>query len=145
VARTARGPRKPGGSDDYQVFVSHATADKWIATVICEKIEAAGATTFRDDRDIEGGDNIPDKVLAQIRRSREMVVILTPKSVDRPWVLIEVGAALGRGRGIRIVPILYHVEIDPIPEMLKSKRAYHLNDFDSYLKGVSDRVRGGAR
>jgi hypothetical protein len=40
----------------YQVFVSHATADKWIARVICEKLEQVGATTFRDDRDIAGGD-----------------------------------------------------------------------------------------
>jgi hypothetical protein len=36
----------------YQVFVSHATADKWIAKVICERIDATGATSFRDDRDI---------------------------------------------------------------------------------------------
>ncbi len=43
----------------YRVFVSHATADKWVARMICEKIEAVGAITFRDDRDIEGGDSIP--------------------------------------------------------------------------------------
>ena len=42
----------------YRVFVSHATYDKWIATVMCEKLEAAGIETFRDDRDIEGGGDI---------------------------------------------------------------------------------------
>jgi hypothetical protein len=31
-------------------------------TTICEKIKAAGATTFRDDRDIGGGDDIPEAV-----------------------------------------------------------------------------------
>jgi hypothetical protein len=31
---------------DYQVFVSHATADKWIAKAICEHLEDAGAVTF---------------------------------------------------------------------------------------------------
>src|SRR3954468_15396820 len=106
---------------DYQVFVSHATADKWLATVLCEKIEAAGASTFRDDRDIDGGDDIPDRLRTEIKRSRELVVLLTPHSVNRPWVLLEVGAAWGCSKEIRITPILCHVEIDAIPDMLKSK------------------------
>jgi hypothetical protein len=75
----SRKPKRP-----YQVFVSHATADKWLATVICEKLEAVGATTFRDDRDINGGDDIPDRIRTEIRRSQELVVLLTPHSVDRP-------------------------------------------------------------
>ena len=28
--------------EEYLVFVSHATADKWIAKVICERLEQAG-------------------------------------------------------------------------------------------------------
>jgi hypothetical protein len=55
----------------YQVFVSHATADKWIAAVLCDKLEAIGAVTFRDDRDIDGGDDIPDRLREQIQRSQE--------------------------------------------------------------------------
>ena len=27
-----------------KVFISHATADKWLAKMICEKIEGTGAT-----------------------------------------------------------------------------------------------------
>jgi hypothetical protein len=46
----------------YQVFVAHATADKWLAKVVCEKIEGTGASTFRDDRDIDGGDDIPEAI-----------------------------------------------------------------------------------
>ena len=89
-ARPSRTPEKP-----YQVFVSHATADKWLAKTLCEKIEANGATTFRDDRDIDGGDDIPESIRRQIKRSKEMVVLLTPESVNRPWVTLEVGAAWG--------------------------------------------------
>ena len=79
----------------YQVFISHATADKWLAIVLCEKIEAAGATTFRDDRDIDGGDDIPQRIRSEIKRSREFVVLMTPESINRPWVLLEVGAFWG--------------------------------------------------
>jgi hypothetical protein len=125
---------------DYQVFVSHATADKWIAKVICEKIEAIGASTFRDDRDINGGDDIPEEIRRQIKQSREMVVLLTPKSVDRQWVLLEIGAAWGWRKNFRVVAILDHVDISPIPEMIKSKKVIYINDFENYLNEITIRI-----
>jgi TIR domain-containing protein len=125
----------------YQIFVSHATADKWLATTLCEKLEEAGASTFRDDRDIDGGDDIPDRIRAEIKRSRELVVLLTPNSVNRPWVLLEVGAAWGWSKAVRITPVLCHVDVDVIPGMLKSKKAIHLNDCAAFLGEVKKRVR----
>lgn len=125
---------------NYQVFVSHATADKWLAKVICEKIESNGASTFRDDRDINGGDDIPEEIRQQIKHSQEMVVLLTPESVGREWVLLEVGAAWGWRKNFRIVAILCHVDVDPIPKIIKSKKAININDFDNYLREISPRA-----
>jgi hypothetical protein len=51
MARKKEGPRE-GPRPTYRVFISHATADKWIARILCEKLEEIGAETFRDDRDI---------------------------------------------------------------------------------------------
>ena len=132
-------PRRPRPID--QVFVSHASADKWIAKTFCEKIEQTGATTFRDDRDIAGGDNIPDSIRTQIQLSREMVVLLTPDSIDRGWVKFEVGAAWGRRKTYLIVPVLCHVTVDAIPEVIKPKRAFHINDFDRFLDELTQRVQ----
>lgn len=131
--------RKKGAP--YRVFVSHATADKWLATTLCEKIEEqTGAETFRDDRDIDGGDDIPDVIRREIARSNEMLVLLTPESVGRPWVLFEVGAAWGRRRDSRIVALLCHVEIDTIPDMIASKKAISINEFEQYLKDLGKRA-----
>jgi hypothetical protein len=136
----ARKPGRESASPEYQVFVSHATADKWLATTFCEKIEAAGASTFRDDRDINGGDDIPEEIRTQIKRSRELVVLLTPESVDRPWVLIEVGAAWCWRKDYRIVPVLCHVTVDRIPDLIRAKKGFHLNEFDQYLRELTKRV-----
>ena len=105
-----------------------------------KNLELAGATTFRDDRDIDGGDDIPERIAIEIKRSREFVLLLTPNSVNRPWVLIEVGAAWGSNRKMRITPVLCHVDVDPIPGMLKSKKAIHINDLDAFLEEVKIRV-----
>jgi hypothetical protein len=125
----------------YQIFVSHATADKWLARTICEKIEALGASTFRDDRDIEGGDDIPEQIRTRIKQSRELIVLLTPDSVDRPWVLLEVGAAWGWRKNYRIVPVLCHTDVESIPDIIKAKKAFHLNEFDQYLAELKERLR----
>ncbi len=124
----------------YQVFVSHATADKWIATTFCEKIDSLGASTFRDDRDINGGDSIPEAIRTEIQVSRELVVLLTPDSIERPWVLLEVGAAWGRRKDYRIVPVLCHVSFDAIPDIIEGKKAFHINDFDKYLTELKRRI-----
>lgn len=126
---------------NYQVFISHATADKWIAKVICVKIEELGATTFRDDRDICGGDIIPEIIRKEIKQSKEMIVLLTPESVNRQWILLEVGAAWGWRKDYLIVPIRYHIEIDPIPEMVKKTKTRELNEFDNYLTELANRIK----
>jgi hypothetical protein len=137
---TKRKTRGETPTGPYQVFISHATADKWIARVLCEKLEAAGASTFRDDRDIDGGDDIPDAIRREIRRSQEVVVLLTPKSVGRQWVTLEVGAAWGSSAKRRITVVLYHVDVDPIPDMLKSKKAISINDLDQFLDDLRRRI-----
>jgi hypothetical protein len=126
----------------HQVFLSHATADKWLAVTLCEKIEAAGATTFRDDRDIAGGEIIPDRIFAEIERSKEFIVLLTSASVTRPWVLIEIGAAC-TCPGLRIIPVMYHVGPDPIPAMIHRNKGFSLNDVEAYLSELSVRMKGG--
>jgi len=125
----------------YQVFVSHATADKWLARTMCEKLESTGATTFRDDRDINGGDDIPEEIRRQIKQSKEIVVLLTPESINRQWVTLEVGAAWGWSKRMRIVLVRSHVSVDPIPDMIKNKKAIPLNDFDDYANELAKRVR----
>lgn len=126
----------------YRVFVSHATADKWIARTICEKIDAIpGVVTFRDDRDIAGGDTIRDVLLEELEQADEVLVLLTPTSVGRQWVIAE--AAVGWALRKRIVPICYNATVDQIA-ILSGQRAFLLNDFDSYLADLRERV-GEAR
>ena len=95
---------------------------------------------FRDDRDIRGGDDIPEEIFRQIRQSQEFLVLLTPASVCRPWVLLEIGAACGCDPPPRIIAVRYFVETDSIPSLIQSKKGFHLNEVDVYLQEVASRV-----
>lgn len=129
----------------YAVFLSHATYDKWMACALCERIEAVGAIVFRDDRDIEGGEAIPAAIRKAIRDADEVVVLLTPESMKRQWVLIELAMASMAEK--RIVPLLNHVDAARIPDIIRDARGFALNDLEAYLADLMKRMerRGHGR
>jgi hypothetical protein len=135
--------RRTGTASLYRVFVSHSTYDKWVARILCEKVEVLGAVAFRDDRDIEGGDAIPDSIRDEIERSDEVLVLLSPQSIQRPWVLVEIGMAIAFRK--RIVPLKFHVPAADIPDMIRHARGFDLDALDDYLADLEKRVSSHGR
>jgi TIR domain len=123
----------------FRVFVSHATADKWIAREICEKIKAIpGVIAFRDDRDIGGGSIIPEVIRDEIRRTDQFVVLVTPTSIVRTWVILEIGMAYAFER--LIVPICYNTPVDSI-SLLTMMKGYQLDNLEHYIDDLRRRVK----
>ena len=131
----------------FHVFLSCAGTDLFVARMCAKLIKErsqGAAATFLYDKSIEGGQAIPDEVRRSIQECDEFLLLLTPDSVNRQWVMIELGAALAFEK--RIVAILHHIGPKKIPEIMQSKKAFNLNDFDSlYLKELLHRVRDHRR
>jgi hypothetical protein len=84
---------------------------------------------------------VPERIRLEIKRSQEFVILLTPHSADRPWVLFEVGAAWGWRRGVRITPVMCHVDVDSIPAIIESTKAININELDAFFSALAERVR----
>jgi hypothetical protein len=125
----------------YRVFVSHATADKRLAVILCNKLDDVGVISFRDDKDIDGGDEIRARIIEEVRRSDEFVVIVTPRSTKRQWIWFELGLAMMR-RNLRIVPIIAGATADQIPAPIQWRKAWKWSDLDRYLETVKGRAKG---
>ena len=89
----------------YQVFVSHGSADIWLAEQIAKAIESHGGKAFLDERDVPKGGNFKRIIHQKIEESSELFVLFTPWSAQRSWVWIEVGAAWVLDR--QMVAVLY--------------------------------------
>ena len=130
------------------VFVSHAGADTWVALQIAREITDCGATPFLDEAQIDVGADFEEEILAFLERADELVVLLTPWALDRPYVWAEIGAAWGRK--IPIVALLLGIapselqERPGVPVLLKRRNLIPLNDVDHYLAELRDRVNGDA-
>ena len=137
-----RPKRPPNPPPTYQVFVSHATADKGVALLLCDKIDAIrGVSTFRDDRDIDGGEAIPVKLRQVIHQSDEMLVLLTQTSVQRAWVQNEIGAMWVLGK--LIVPVFHLIDPAQFPPLVRDVKAYRLDEFERDLADLRERATGG--
>jgi hypothetical protein len=128
----------------YTVFISHSSIDTWVARQVARYVEALGASTFLDEADIEFGDDFEERILDAARASDELLVLLTPWALRRPYIWLEIGAVWGLGR--RIVGVLHGLTPNELvtqegtPALLKRIDLVELNNIDSYFEQLKRRV-----
>lgn len=127
----------------YRVFISHSHKDRWIARHIVKEMESLGKKSidvFLDEKNIEVGLPIAKEVREAIERCDEFVVLLSPNSKGREWVLMEMGAAWVLRKPIMVV--LHDLSPQEMPDITYQDRAIDLNDFDDvYLGQLRKRLR----
>ena len=132
------------GEDNWIVFVSHAGSDTWVARQIATHITAKGAVPFLDEADIAKGEDFEERILTALDRANELVVLLTPWSLKRPYVWMEIGAAWIKR--ILIVGVLHGITAEElqaqagVPIQIKSRNLVNINDLDKYFEQLGERV-----
>ncbi|HSA81406.1 MAG TPA: toll/interleukin-1 receptor domain-containing protein [Geminicoccaceae bacterium] len=115
-----------------------------MAAFIERKAKRYGVRTFLDEVDLEGGDRIPATIKANLHACGEFVILLSPHSITRQWVLVELGGAWTLDK--RVMAITYNIAPDKIPDIIEHDKGYELNDFDRYVTELIRRMkRMGAR
>lgn len=127
------------------VFISHSGRDTWVAKQIAREVSACGAEPFLDQLEIEIGENFETKILDSLRRADELLVLLTPWALERPYVWAELGAAWGKG--LPIIGVLHgmsatELQLRPgVPVFLKADNLIELNDVGLYFEQLKARAR----
>ncbi len=124
--------------------MSHAARDEWIARQIASHLQKRGAKTFLYEIDVESGDDFESELVSALRRCTELLVLITPASVDRYYVWMEIGAALVQKK--RVTAILYPWTFDElvtekknIPVLIRRTIALNINDVERYFEEFSAR------
>ena len=126
------------------VFVSHSSRDTWVARQIAREISNCGASPFLDEAEIDVGADFEEDILAFLEKAHELVVLLTPWALERPYVWAEIGAAWGRR--IPIVALLHGITAGElqaragIPILLKKRNLLELNEADTYFRQLKQRI-----
>lgn len=86
------------------VFVSHDSRDADIAEAFANLLSDVSAGTLKSFRSsdkkgttgIEFGAEWYKSIMSQLGDATDVVALLTPRSIDRPWILYEAGVAKGK-------------------------------------------------
>ncbi len=144
VLRERRSPR-PRRGPRYRVFISHGTADTWVAEQIAGCLRSCGAETFIDNDDLHKGDDFKHVIRTQVNSCDELVALFTPWSARRNWVWVEIGAAWANRK--RVVVVLYQVTLGDLDAgggraILNDLNLVEINEIERYFQEVKGRIKG---
>ncbi|UCE60961.1 MAG: HAD hydrolase-like protein [Phycisphaerales bacterium] len=114
--------------NERKVFLSHAESDKGLAGNIQQLLENVSHGMIRVWRSsssggIPPGANIWEKIHEELGEAARIVVVLTPVSCARPWLLWEAAYVAGLGRR-QVIPLLCGVDRQDIPDPLRVFSCY---------------------
>ncbi len=116
------------------VFISHATSDGEFARAVQAEIErvfANGVTVFCTSSPgaIPTGSDWLQTIEARLQTAQSVIVLVTPVSVERPWVWFELGATWEKSRdgACKIYPVcVAEVQLSDLPAPLDRLQALSL-------------------
>jgi hypothetical protein len=104
------------------IFLSHSHADKPFVRRLAQDLQAAGVRVWLDEAEMMIGDSLIEKIRQGIDEMEYLGVILSPNSVNSPWVQREVDVAMNReiaGKRVKVLPLV--IEDCKLPGFLEGK------------------------
>ena len=93
------------------VFISHASKDDDFVKELRLALEGHGIPVWVDSRNLRGGSKLAPEIDEAIEHARQTIVVLSPNTVNSPWVRKEISKAVKvekkrQDDGYRVVPLL---------------------------------------
>jgi hypothetical protein len=105
----------------YEVFLSYAHADASLAGDIHSALKSHGRTCFMAEKDIPIATEWEKEIHNALLGCSYFLVLLTPNSKDRAWVLLESGGAWALGK--RVIPATAYIDASTLPETIRKFQA----------------------
>jgi hypothetical protein len=126
----------------YQVLISSTPKDKDLAENLAQSVRDAGALVLSVEQTPTRGETIDFDLRRLIRKADEVVLILTDRSLNNPYLLIEMGAAFSLRK--RVIPILVGIDESEVPPLIAQFRYVRYANLRGYLSELEQRVRSSA-
>lgn len=109
---------------EYDVFISHANADKEaLIEELYNSLNKLGVKIFYDKETLEWGDKFKDKILEGTKKSEFAIIVISTNFFGREWTERELSEFLNRqnqnGQKL-ILPILHNITIEQLKEKYPS-------------------------
>jgi hypothetical protein len=76
------------------IFISHASSDDGFVKELRVALESLKLPVWVDSRNLRGGNKLAPEIEKAIEEARQVIVVLSPITVNSPWVRKEISKAL---------------------------------------------------
>lgn len=113
-----------------KVFLSYSSDDRDLAEHVAEALQAAGVETWWDRWEIGAGDSIVQKINEGLGDCTHFIVLLSPNSINKPWVQIEVDAGFIRkvSGDAKFIPLRSELPAEQLPPLLRTLHSPALSE-----------------
>lgn len=135
----------PGSRPHPKVYLAHASEDKPMVRPVAAFLMAQGIEVWLDEWDIGAGESLRQQMEAGLEGMNHFVVMLTPTALTKPWVAMEIDAAIIRKLGgeSHFIPLLVGVQPRDLPIMLRTILGLPFDPAnDADLRSLADRLWG---
>lgn len=126
------------------VFLSYTTADRDLAESIANALMAQGIETWWDKWEVRSGDSLRQKIDSGIGGCTHFLVLLTPSSIDKPWVNAELDAAFVRkvSDECKLIPLRHQLEASALPPLLRGLSSPVIDAEASQIQQLINDIHG---
>ncbi|MCS3453882.1 toll/interleukin-1 receptor domain-containing protein [Bradyrhizobium elkanii] len=123
-----------------RVFLSYTSDDVVVAKRIAEAMEAAGIEVWWDKWCISAGDSLRQKIDEGIAGCSHFLVLLTPRSIKKPWVNQEMDAGLVRKLNdqCQFLPVRSELPATELPPLLSGILSPAITTDEDIAQLISD-------
>lgn len=127
-----------------KVFLSYAWDDRELAQKIAQGLIAQGIDTWWAEWEIKSGDSIRTRIDNGLSDCSHFVVLLTPRSITRPWVNAEIDAGFMRkiNEKSRFIPLRHALNSDSLPPLLSGILSPEVNADATDLQQLVNDIHG---
>jgi len=121
------------------IFLSHNSEDKEFVRDLHKLLLDNGIESWIDEAEIKIGDSLLQKISEGIKKADFVAIILSPKSIDSPWVERELEMAMQQEierKEKKVLPLI--IEDCELPEYLKIKKYGDFRTPQNSLKAINE-------
>ncbi|HIE4562078.1 TPA: toll/interleukin-1 receptor domain-containing protein [Stenotrophomonas maltophilia] len=130
-----------------EVFLSFGWEDRDLAGRIAYALQRHGISTWWSEWEIKAGDSLRRKIDQGIGGCTHFIVLLTPTSINRPWVQEEMDAGFVQkvGRGATFIGLRHGLEASRLPPLLAGSLSPEIDQDLTQIQQLINDIHGVSR
>lgn len=128
-----------------KVFLSWSWQDRSLAESVARRLMAKGIDTWWSEWCLNAGDSLRQKIDEGLADCTHFVVLMTPISINKPWVKEEMDAGFTlmlSEKKIQFIGLRHGLQVSQLPPLLQGRVSPEVQGPDDELTGLINDIHG---